>query len=282
MQVGQPSRTALGAARARALHQTEEAASIFVDPFAAAIAGAADIAIGDGPQDRPVPEDARLFLAMRHRFAEDALAEVATEVKQVVILGAGLDTFAYRNPHPDLTVFEVDHPWTQQWKRQRLTDAGITVPDSVRFVPVDFETETLAAGLASAGFDRTVPAFFIWLGVVVYLTPGSVTATLRFIAEHSAPAQVVFDYSEPISALAPEHRPMVQGLTRLMDELGESWLSLFTVGEITAQLRALGFDEIEDFDRPGLFARFTPGRPTDDRVGGHILRAAHRGHPFVG
>lgn len=275
MQVGQPSRTALGAARARALHQTREDAAIFDDPLASAIADAVDDTVGR--DDRPVPDDARLFLAMRHRFAEDALASVADQVRQVVILGAGLDTFGYRNPHPGLRVFEVDHPSTQQWKHRLLVDAGIPIPESVRFVPVDFETGTLAAGLAAVGFDRTAPTFFIWLGVVVYLTPESVTSTLRFIAEHPAPAQVVFDYSEPISALPPQHRPALEGLTRLMDELGESWLSMFTAADITARLRALGFQDIEDVNRQQLFDRYTPGRTTSDIVGGHLLRAGHQG-----
>ncbi|MFE3194101.1 class I SAM-dependent methyltransferase [Nocardia sp. NPDC059240] len=279
MRYGQPSRTALGAARARALHQTREAAAVFADPLAEAIAGAVDAAVGPADDDRPLPDDARLFLAMRHRFAEDALAAVADRIEQVVILGAGLDTFGYRNPYPGLRVFEVDHPATQQWKRERLADAGIAVPSAVRFVPVDFETDTLAASLAAAGFDRSAPTFFVWLGVIVYLTPESVTATLRFIAEHSARTEVVFDYSGPISALPPQHRPMAERLTRVMDELGEPWLSLFTPEEIAGQLHSLGFSQIEDLDRRGLFERYAPGTPTDDVVGGRVLHAAHPGHP---
>ncbi|MFI6040906.1 class I SAM-dependent methyltransferase [Nocardia sp. NPDC051321] len=283
MQQGQPSRTALGAARARAFHQTEDAPHIFADPLAVTIAGAATAAVAstERPDDDGIPAEARLFLAMRHRFAEDALAKAAGGIRQVVVLGAGLDTFAYRNPYPDLTVFEVDHPATQAWKRDRLADAGIAVPAELRFVPVDFETGTLAEGLAAVGFSRTEPAFFLWLGVVQYLTPDAVEATLRYIVEHGAAAQVVFDYSEPPSALPAPHQPMVEALAQVMERLGEPWLSLFTVDDITAKLQTIGFDEIEDLDWRQMIARYAPDSPAADLVGGHVLRAAHTGHVEV-
>ena len=104
--------------------------------------------------------------------------------RQYVILGAGLDTFAYRNPYTQarLRVFEVDHPTTQSWKRARLEEAGISVPASLTFVPVDFETQTMADGLRQATFDHGEPAFFSWLGVTPYLTGEAIASTLKFIA----------------------------------------------------------------------------------------------------
>ena len=172
MQPGQPSRTALGAATHRALHQVLEGGRVFADPLAARILGKdLEAAIREAEGD-PLRRALRLFIAVRTRFAEDALmAAMARGVRQLVVLGAGLDTFAYRAGQVEgLRIFEVDHPATQAWKRQRLSEAGIEVPPALTFAPVDFERETLGEGLAAAGFDPSRPAFFTWLGVVPYLS----------------------------------------------------------------------------------------------------------------
>ncbi|KAA8885725.1 class I SAM-dependent methyltransferase [Nocardia colli] len=278
MQLGQPSRTALGAARARAFHQDADEPRIFDDPLAALIAKAVDAAVEEGPSDDGIPMEARLFLAIRHRFAEGELSARADTIRQVVVLGAGLDTFGLRNPYPGITVFEVDHPDTQAWKRARVADAGIPVPPSLRFVPVNFETDSLGERLAAAGFDRSAPTFFLWLGVVQYLTAAAVDATLRFIADLPAPARVILDYSEPISALPPQNKGNAEALARVMERLGEPWLSLFTDDEIAAKLTEFGFDEIEDLNWGRMIARFAPTSAAADRVGGHVLSAAHPGH----
>jgi methyltransferase (TIGR00027 family) len=194
MQFGKPSRTALATAFHRAAHQVLEQGRIFADPLALRILGADAQTIVRQAEEDPSGRHMRLFIAVRARFAEDALA-VAIEggVRQVVVLGAGLDTYAYRNPFADrLPVFEVDHPATQAWKRQRLRDAGIPLPSSLTFVPVDFEREALAERLAMAGFDRTQHTFFSWLGVVPYLNQEAVWSTLAFIASLPNGAHVVF------------------------------------------------------------------------------------------
>src|SRR5262249_36394625 len=130
------------------------------------------------PSERPM----RLFIAARSRFSENALAAaVARGVRQVVVLGAGLDTFAVRNPFADVRVFEVDYPATRTWKRKRLREAGIAEPPSLTFAPVDFEQESLAEGLAKSGFRTGDPAFFQWLGVVPYLTREAISGTLALI-----------------------------------------------------------------------------------------------------
>jgi len=191
----EPSRTALATAHARAYHQIADQPRILTDPFVARLLGvtADELARLDRP-DRP----RRLFFAARARFAEDCVAvAVASGASRVVILGAGLDAFAYRNPYPDLRVFEVDHPATQVWKRERLAAAGIDRPEALTFVPVDFETSTLAPGLETAGFSRTDPAVFVWLGVVFYLTPDAAHATLEYIAGQASPVEVIFDYLQP-------------------------------------------------------------------------------------
>lgn len=130
MQSGQPSRTALGAATHRAVHQVLERGYIFSDPLAVRILGAdAEAAVRNAKND-PSKRRLRLFIAVRTRFAEDALTVAfASGVRQLVVLGAGLDTYAYRTSlGENLRVFEVDHPATQAWKRQRLAEAAIPLP----------------------------------------------------------------------------------------------------------------------------------------------------------
>ena len=135
-------------------------------------------------------------MAARSRYAEDQLAHaVANSAKQYVVLGAGLDTFACRNPHPGVRVFEVDHPATQTWKRDQLQAADIAIPPTLTFVPLDFEQRTLADGLREAGFRESEAAFFSWLGVTPYLTHAAFTATLSFIARMPAGSGVVFDFA---------------------------------------------------------------------------------------
>jgi len=199
MHQGQPSRTALGAACHRAVHQLLEGGRIFSDPHAVRILGAdAEAAVRDAKND-PSQRRLRLFIAVRSRFAEDALtAAAARGVRQLVVLGAGLDTYAYRTALGEsLHVFEVDHPATQAWKRQRLSEAGIPVPSTLTFTPVDFEREALACGLAAVGFDPAQQTFFTWLGVVPYLTEQVILSTLGFIANLPGRAHVVFDYGNP-------------------------------------------------------------------------------------
>ena len=132
-------------------------------------------------------------------MAEDTLAQaVAAEVRQYIVLGAGLDTFAYRNPYPGLRVFEADHPATQAWKRQHLADAHIAVPESVTFAAIDFASEPLPRALRTAGLHGDEPSFFSWLGVTPYLEPANVLATLAAIAPFAANGGgVVFDYNVP-------------------------------------------------------------------------------------
>jgi methyltransferase (TIGR00027 family) len=163
MQTGRPSQTAQGAAVYRALHQTLDGGSIFNDPFASKILDDEGLGrlgeIAANPSLRPM----RLFIAARSRFSEDTLeACVARGVRQIVVLGAGLDTFSLRNPYAGqgVGVFEVDYPATQVWKRERLEQAGLAIPPSLTFAPIDFERQSLAEGLAAAGFHADRPAFF--------------------------------------------------------------------------------------------------------------------------
>jgi len=208
MQSGEPSRTALAAARHRAAHQLLEQGRIFTDPLALRILGENADSIVREAEQNPSSIRMRVFIAARTRFAEDSLAAaVERGVRQLVVLGAGLDTYAYRGEMRErVRIFEVDHPATQAWKRRRLAEAAIPLPSRFTFVPVDFERETLPGGLEAAGFDPAQQTFFTWLGVVPYLAVEAVWSTLSFIASLSQGAHVVFDYSDPPDTLTPEMR----------------------------------------------------------------------------
>lgn len=277
MQVGRPSRTALGAATYRAVHQVVEGGILFRDSLAVKIVGRDPGELAHEAAAHPELRPLRWFLAARSRFAEDSLTvAVGRGVRQLVVLGAGLDTFAYRNPHEraGLVVFEVDHPATQAWKRERLSAAGIAIPSSLRFVPVDFESEDLAEELMGAGFDPSKGAFFSWLGVVPYLTREAVFANLGFIAGLPGGGEVVFDYSDPPHALAEEQRAAHDALASGVHSLGERFLSHYAAEPLAADLRALGFDEIEDLGPSEMGVRYFR-RPAGDtrRSGGHLVRA---------
>ena len=281
MEPGQASRTALAAARYRAAHQLLEGGRVFTDPLATVLLGATRESLTGESAQQPAARGMRLFIAARSRFAEESLAAaVARGVRQYVLLGAGLDTFAHRNPFADagLRVFEVDHPATQGWKRTRLAEAGLTPPASLTFAPVDFERQTPADGLAAAGFDAARPAFFAWLGVVIYLTREAVLETLRVIASLPAGSEVVFDYGVPRSAYPAAQQDYHARRDARMAALGEPWLTRFDPAEIAAELTALGFDELEDLSPREVARRFL-GVERPDAPGAHLIRAGRRLRP---
>jgi methyltransferase (TIGR00027 family) len=261
VQSGQPSHTARGAAAYRAIHQTVESGTIFSDPFASRILddetrARLDEIAADASQ-RPM----RLFIVARSRFSEDTLAAcVARGVCQVVVLGAGLDTFSLRNPHAaqGVRVFEVDHPATQGWKRERLKQAGLAVPSSLTFASVDFERQSLADGLMAAGFQADRPAFFQWLGVVPYLTREAISTTLDFIAGVPE-SEVVFDYAEPFENHPADRRAHLLAVAERMAALGEPWLSFFEPRELSEMLRNKGFGIVENLGLAEISGRFFGG-----------------------
>jgi methyltransferase (TIGR00027 family) len=280
MLTGQPSQTALGAAAHRAVHQTLEGGVIFADPFALRILDDATRArLADLAAD-PAQRSMRHFVAGRSRFSEDAMAaSVARGVRQVVILGAGLDTFSLRNPHADkdVRIFEVDYPATQAWKRERIAQAGLEVPTSVTFTPVDFERQGLSEGLVAAGFRLDRPAYFQWLGVTPYLTREAIVATLDFIAG-IAGSEVVFEYAEPFENLSPAVRANAMAIAARTASLGEPWLSLFDPAEMATLLQARGFAHTEDLSRLELADRYY-GDLKQGVVAGagpHLVRATSR------
>ncbi len=277
MQPGQPSRTALGAARLRAAHQLVDGASILADPLALRILGSDHETLLRHAQGHPTGPRIRWFIAARSRIAEDALTIAAGHgARQLVVLGAGLDTLAYRTPLAGgLRIFEVDHPATQAWKRQLLTAASIPLPQTLRFVAMDFERETLADALGSAGFDPAQRSFFCWLGVVPYLTEPAVFSTLAYIAGLPAGAEVVFDYVNPSGSVAAGGRAAHQALAAHVTASGETFQSYFETPRLSTELTALGFGRVDDLGPQQLAARFFPAAEhAAPGRGGHIMHAA--------
>jgi methyltransferase (TIGR00027 family) len=275
MRAGQPSQTARGAAAYRAIHQTHEGAAIFGDPFAERILDEETRATLGELAANPALRGIRLFIVSRSRFSEEALgACVARGARQVVVLGAGLDTFSLRNPFAEVRVFEIDFPATQAWKRERLSEAGIALPETLTFAPVDFERESLADGLVRAGFRCDQPAFFQWLGVVPYLSREAISSTLDFIASIPASA-VVFDYTEPFENHPPERRANLMATADRAAARGEPWLSFFKPDEVFGLLRDKGFSDVEDLGFADMVHRFSPAlaEGLHRGPGGHVIRA---------
>jgi methyltransferase (TIGR00027 family) len=263
--------TAQSTANLRAAHQLVDQPRIFDDPLALRIIGAQAEAAVRARAGRGAMASFRPFVAVRSRYAEDELARaVQRGVRQYVVLGAGLDTFAYRSPYPGsrLRVFEVDHPATQVWKRDRLQEAGIAIPESLAFAAIDFEKQTLADGLRQAGFKVDEPAFFSMLGVVVYLTRDAVRDTLKFVVSLPQAAEIVFDYAIPPAALGEHDRARHDEAARMVATRGEPWLTYFEPATLASELRGIGFTHVEDLGPDEVHARYFKGRTDGLRLSG--------------
>lgn len=266
---GRRSGTAERVAMRRAAHQRWDVPVIFEDPLAWSILSEearARIHAGIEEENQNAwARGLRAFIAVRSRFAEEEMARAADRgVRQAVILGAGLDTFAYRNPRPGLQVYEVDHPATQVWKRERLHEGGIAVPESVRFAPVDFEQDTLPHGLTVAGFRADQPAFFSWLGVIPYLTREAAFATLRFIAGLPQGSGVVFDYAIPRELLSEREQIAFDLLRERVARAGEPFRSFFEPAQLNASLLDMGFTAVENLDGAAIRDRWF-GQPAREQ-----------------
>src|SRR6202142_1126151 len=278
MKPNEPSRTALMIARQRAAHQVLDHGSILYDPFAMRILCEDEKDVLQFANQHPLASIGRLLTTARSRIAEDALSRaVGGGVRQIVILGAGLDTFALRNPHGGVEIYEVDHPATQAWKRQRLAEAEIALPSWLTFVPVDFEGDDLGEKLAAAGFEQNAPAFFTWLGVVPYLTEEAIGRTLDFMSSIQN-SEVVFDYMEPPEAFSEELRQLETDRTEHLKKIDERSVSRFEPAGIAAILRSHGFCAIEDISFQEIASRFgsaiqglAPGH-----AGVHVVHAKHQ------
>ena len=243
---GQPSVTALMAAAARAAHLVvDDEPRIFADPLAGRL-------LGDRAEElisyhtlhgtHPVLSGARVQVACRSRYAEEALATaVAAGVAQYVILGAGLDSFAYRGGLAGrVRVYEVDHPASQEVKRSALAAAGIPVPGDVTFVPADLAADPLGRCLAATGFDHAAPALFAWLGVTMYLTAEAIAETMTAIAGLAPGSELIADYLLPEDARDEAGALYGRLVAQAAAEQGEPWRSCFTPPQIADLARRAG------------------------------------------
>ncbi|MDC8756703.1 SAM-dependent methyltransferase [Janthinobacterium fluminis] len=274
-----PKPSAYMVAVQRGVHQLLDAPLVFDDPLALKILGPEDeasVRASAGRYADPMSKALRATLVVRSRLAEDAWARAEQGgVRQYVVLGAGLDTYACRGAaRPDSRIFEVDLPATQQWKRGRLRAAGMAEPDGLSFVALDFKRSTLAAGLAEAGFRHDQPAFFSCLGVTMYLEQEEVYDTLRFIAAGAAGGGVVFDYGADPDLLGPMERTALQMMTSKAAERGETWKSYFDPAALDRTLREIGFAEVDSFSPQQLNERYLSGRQDGLKVG-FVTRLAH-------
>ncbi len=279
MKPGEASRTAQMIARQRAAHQVLDHGSILDDPFAIRILGLDEKDVLQLANQHPLASIGRLFTAARSRIAEDALSTaVESGVRQIVILGAGLDTFALRNPHsaPELGIYEVDHPATQALKRQSLADAQIALPPSLVFVPVDFEQDDLGEKLAAAGLQQNLPAFFTWLGVVPYLTEDAISHTLDYMSSIQN-SEVVFDYMEPPDAFSEELRQIEKARAEQLEKMGERSATRFEPAGIAATLHSHGFSNIEDISYQQIASSFGSSMQAlaPGHAGLHVVHARH-------
>jgi methyltransferase (TIGR00027 family) len=262
VQEGRPSRTADRVAAERAAHQILDSPRVLEDPLAIQLLSPdqrEELLQHPERHDRsPLSRPTRAIVVVRTRVAEDELAN--SGVGQYVLLGAGLDTFAYRNPLSNVRVYEVDQPDTQALKRRRLQAAGVAPPPNLTFVPCDFSRDALADALAAGGFDRTRPAVFAWLGVVMYLDAADVAATLRYIAALPSPTSVVFDYAQPPEAFPWLQRVFYRKVLDRLAQIGEPWKSFMQPDPLREQLLSLGFSSVEDLGGDEINERYLANR----------------------
>lgn len=179
----------------------------------------------------------------RAKFCEDSLkTALRTGTRQYVMLGAGMDSFALREPEmvENCLIFEVDHPATQADKKQRIERAGLAMPENLHFVPVDFAKDNLAKKLLAAGFDPCKKTFFSWLGVSYYLTLPQIEGMLQALAAISAQgSSLVFDYADAWLFDSKVHR--VQNMLAMAKAGGEPMVSCFDEPTLTRLLEKHGF-----------------------------------------
>ncbi len=195
----------------------------------------------------------------RSRYLEDEVDQaVRRGVSQYVILGAGLDSFAYRRPElaKVLHIFEVDHPATQGWKRARLRVTGVELPANLTLVPVDFEKESLIGNLRMSGYRTDAMGIFSWLGVTMYLSSDAIFGTLRAVAALAPGTEIIFEYSVPKELVDEETQKILAASMTAGQARGEPQQSFFEPAKLAEQVRKIGFAEVSDFGPDEAEARY--------------------------
>ena len=213
-----------------------------------------------------------LMSVIRYRVLTERLPEANDRgVRQLVILGAGLDTTAFALPAwgNDWRVFEVDHPATQDWKRAQIANVGWRTPPNLVFAPCDFETQDLLSALDAAGFDRMRPAVVSLFGVIVYLTLDATRTTLRQLAGLAAQSEVTISYCPPLDGTDSVAMETRRKASPTVDATGESFIGDYRESELESLVREAGFSDVIHHPLTMLNARYFNGRP--DRLRLHPI-----------
>ncbi len=255
------SQTAIGVAMLRAAHQfIDDPPKILEDAIAVRLLLPEALARMRAEPERlqtPGARALRAHVILRSRFAEDCLALAAERgVTQYVLLGAGFDTFAYRQPSwaAAVRIFEVDQPASQQLKRDTIARAGVHVPSNVVYVAVDFAVDSIGERLAKSGFDPMRPAFISWLGVTMYLPEPAIDVVLEFVAALPKSTEIVLTFAQP---------PDQASASRIAEraaEVGEPWLTYFAPARLEQKLRHSGFSHVSFLTPAESSARYFSGR----------------------
>lgn len=252
----------MSAATARGIHRLrDDPPWIFDDPFALPLVGDEWPSFAEGASRLiDPPARARLSVAVRSRYPEDRLA--AAPFEQYVILGAGLDSFAWRRPDAlrRLCLYEVDHPATQAWKRARA--GALSLPESARhrFVPLDFSRDDLAQHLTEHGFDWARPTLFSWIGTTMYLERPAIAATLRLFARCAPGSEAAMSYNPLPELLDDDGRRFLAAVSALVEGMGEPLRSFFAADEIEGLVRSCGLVVRDHPTADDLTARYCAGR----------------------
>jgi methyltransferase (TIGR00027 family) len=275
-----PSRTAVLTAAARALHREEPQPWVLDDYLALDLAGHEGLALLERLHAEVPMSFLRAFsrwVCARARYPEDLVEQAAASgVGQYVILGAGLDSFAYRRNDlmERLRVFEVDHPATQAWKLDRLAQLGVKPPAGLVFAPVDFERQTLREGLEQAAFAFGELAVFSWVGVTMYLTREAIHATLATMTRCRPGTRIVLSYNQPPDALSTSDAQITAAMAGLAAKMGEPFISRFRSAEIAQLLHQHNFGDIAEFGPDEARRAYFSGRPDVEIAGAQRLVAA--------
>ena len=264
------SGTAWGTLYIRAVHQLLDAQPLILDDSTSLIllgeATATEIKKNHKHHRTLEARALRTTIVLRSRFAEDRLAEaVERGITQYIILGAGFDTFAFRQPSwaNKIKIFEVDQPATQAQKRSRLADAGVAIPANLHFVDIDFERESLREGLIRHGVSLNEASFFSWLGVTMYLQEEAIDAVLHTVSEFPKKSEIVFTFIQPPDLLSGEETKFYSSLSKIVERAGEPFVSYFTHAAIEKKLKDFGFKSVVFLSKEEAEKLYFSQRPKD-------------------
>lgn len=273
-----PSWTAIACSRSRALHmRLDRPPWIYEDKIAADLVDL-DQQIADG-YDLEVPMQpliraSRGVFLVRERFCEDALADgVRNGATQYVVLGAGLNGFAFNGSKlaDQVRIFEIDHPSTQEWKKTRLREIGIDIPENLTFVPIDFEHDTLSERLLENGIDRQSPIVFAWTGVTQYLPDEAINETLDEILRVSCSGSVLsVQITLPKHLVDDENKKALDYFMSISAERGETWVNAHDPAEFSTRLERMGFVAVEVFGPTDAADRYLRDREDGLTVSDHF------------